>query len=164
MRVSAIVYASATGFTARYAALLGEETGLPVYPLEEAAKRLERGAPVLYLGWLCAGSIKGLSRAGRRFAVKAACAVGMSPPDPAYTAKLRRPEKLWREPLFYLRGGYAPEKLHGIYRPMMAMMTRMVTRAPAGTPEEAAMQEAFRLGGDWVSREALNPVLNWLES
>ena len=34
-RISAIVYTSATGFTARYAALLSRQTGLPAYGLRE---------------------------------------------------------------------------------------------------------------------------------
>ena len=34
MRASAIVYTSATGFTARYARLLADETGLPAFRLE----------------------------------------------------------------------------------------------------------------------------------
>ena len=36
MTVSAIVYTSATGFTARYAQLLSRKTGLPCLALERA--------------------------------------------------------------------------------------------------------------------------------
>lgn len=162
MRVSAIVYTSNTGFTAQYAVMLAERTGLPCYGLKDAAGKLGRDSNVLYLGWLCAGGIKGLSKAANRFAVKAVCAVGMSLPDPAYTAKLKRPAKLEAVPLFYLRGGYTPERLAGIYRPMMAMMTKIVTRQPPENAEEAAMQEAFRKGGSWVDGAALEPVLAWL--
>lgn len=42
MNAAAIVYTSQTGFTARYAALLAERTGLPCRPLKEAAA-LPRG-------------------------------------------------------------------------------------------------------------------------
>ncbi len=55
MNAAAIVYTSQTGFTARYAALLAERTGLPCRPLKEAAA-LPRGTAVIYLGWLCAGA------------------------------------------------------------------------------------------------------------
>lgn len=162
MSVQAIVYTSNTGFTARYATLLGERTGLPVQSLEGAA--LPPGTEILYLGWLCAGSIKGLKKAARRFSLPAVCAVGMAPPDPAYSAKIARQAGLGDRPLFYLRGGYAPQCLTGLYRPMMAVMTRHVTKTPARTTEEQAMQDAFLHGGDWVSEEALAPVLNWLEA
>lgn len=164
MGICAIVYSSHTGFTARYAAMLGELAGVPVYSLEEAPGALERGACVFYLGWLCAGSVHGLEKASRRFAVQGIGAVGMSLPDPAYTAKLHRPDRLRGVPLFYLRGGYAPGRLRGVYKPMMAFMTRMVAKAPAETPEERSMQEAFLSGGDWVSEGQLAPVLNWIEA
>ena len=164
MNAQAIVYTSATGFTGRYAGLLSEASGLPAHPQEQAVKALDSNTRVLFLGWLCAGNIQGLARAARRFDVRAVCAVGMSPPDPAYIAKLRRPETLRETPLFYLRGGYAPERLRGIYKPMMAFMTKAVTRAPAKSPQEKSMQEAFLSGGDWVSPEALAPVMNWLEA
>ena len=77
MNAAAIVYTSQTGFTARYAALLAERTGLPCRPLKEAAA-LPRGTAVIYLGWLCAGGIKGLKGARRRFRTAAVCAVGMA--------------------------------------------------------------------------------------
>lgn len=38
MKPNAIVYTSNTGFTEQYARLLGEKTGLPVYPLSEAER------------------------------------------------------------------------------------------------------------------------------
>ena len=47
------------------------------YPLKEAAA-LPRGTAVIYLGWLCAGGIKGLKGARRRFRTAAVCAVGMA--------------------------------------------------------------------------------------
>ena len=60
-------------------------------------------------------------------------------------------------------GGYAPEKLTGFYRAMMAPMARLVSRAPAETEADRAMRDAFRDGGDWVSPERLAPVLAWLD-
>ena len=127
MNAAAIVYTSQTGFTARYAALLAERTGLPCRPLKEAA----------------------------------VCAVGMA--AEVEEAKLRRDNRLEGVPLFYLRGGYAPEKLTGFYRAMMAPMARLVSRAPAETEADRAMRDAFRDGGDWVSPERLAPVLAWLD-
>ena len=50
MKPSAIVYTSNTGFTAQYASLLGGETGLPVYSLEDASKSLPQSSPIVYLG------------------------------------------------------------------------------------------------------------------
>ena len=159
MNAAAIVYTSQTGFTAWYAALLAERTGLPCRPLKEAAA-LPRGTAVIYLGWLCAGGIKGLKEARRRFRTAAVCAVGMA--AEVEEAKLRRDNRLEGVPLFYLRGGYAPERLTGLYRPMMSLMSRMVSKASAEDEGARAMQEAFAKGGDWVSTEQLSPVLDAL--
>ena len=134
MNAAAIVYTSQTGFTARYAALLAERTGLPCRPLKEAR---------------------------RRFRTAAVCAVGMA--AEVEEAKLRRDNRLEGVPLFYLRGGYAPEKHTGFYRAMMAPMAQLVSRAPAETEADRAMRDAFRDGGDWVSPERLAPVLAWLD-
>ena len=94
-------------------------------------------------------------------ATAAVCAVGMA--AEVEEAKLRRDNRLEGVPLFYLRGGYAPEKLTGFYRAMMAPMARLVSRAPAETEADRAMRDAFRDGGDWVSPERLAPVLAWLD-
>ena len=153
MNAAAIVYTSQTGFTARYAALLAERTGLPCRPLKEAAA-LPRGRRLsTWAG--CALGDQGPEGARRRFRTAAVCAVGMA--AEVEEAKLRRDNRLEGVPLFYLRGGYAPEKLTGFYRAMMAPMARLVSRAPAETEADRAMRDAFRDGGDWVSRSVWRP-------
>ena len=158
--IAAIVYTSATGFTRRYARMLGEETGLPVYDAQSRSVP-PRGTEIVYLGWLMAGSVKGLARARRQWNVRAVCAVGMAPAQLA-EGGLRDRDRLGAVPLFYLQGGYAPEKLTGINRVMMGMMTRKITASPPKGETEAAMQAVFRSGADFVRRESLDPVLDWL--
>ena len=161
MSVSAIVYTSATGFTRRYAQLLGERTGLPVHDLRGKVLPV-RGTGVLYLGWMFAGTVKGLARARKRWRVQAVCAVGMAPAEMVSAGELCQKCGLGERPLFYLRGGYAPEKLTGIYRPMMGMMTKKVTKDPPKDDQEAYMQKVFREGADFVDEKYLEPVLAWL--
>ena len=161
MTASAIVYTSATGFTARYAQLLARKAGLPCLALERA-KELPGDTPVLYLGWLCAGGIKGLKKARKRLAVRAVCAVGMAPPEMVSLPRLAEDNGLGDTPLFYLRGGYAPDRLPLPWRVMMAPMARKVARDRTEDPTALAMKEAFAHGGDWVSPEDLGPVLDWL--
>ena len=57
MNIKAIVYTSNTGYTAEYARLLGEKTGLPVYSLEEAKQNLTERTEIVYLGWLMASMV-----------------------------------------------------------------------------------------------------------
>jgi len=66
MKPSAILYNSNTGFTERYAKMLGEKTGLPVFSAENPPKK---GTAVIYMGWLMAGHISGIDRAVRLWTI-----------------------------------------------------------------------------------------------
>lgn len=162
MDVNAIVYTSATGFTRRYAQLLAQTTGLPAYALSDPAGP-PAGTKVLYLGWLRAGAVRGLKGARSRWTPAAVCAVGMAPPEGVDAEGLARRNGLEGAPLFYLRGGYAPERVKGLSRAMMAVMTRSVRWSAAkGDPQAEAMLPVLLHGADWVDRESLRPVLDWL--
>ncbi len=154
MKANKIVYSSNTGFTERYARMLAEETGLPLYRLEHAP----RGGSAFYLGWLCAGRIVGLSRARKRHLVTGCCAVGLGEsPDPEKLAA-----QLPGGRMFYLRGGYAHEKLHGVYRLMMEGMLAAMRRRPPEDESARAMLTAAREGADYVTRAQLGPAADWL--
>ncbi len=58
--MNAIIYTTNTGSAERYAVLLAEQTGLPVYSLTEAKKTVSTGTEVIYLGWIMAGLVKAL--------------------------------------------------------------------------------------------------------
>ena len=163
MRIKAIVYTSNTGFTARYAALLGERAGLPVWELSQAKGGLARREDVLYLGWLCAGGIKGLKKARRLFRVRAVCAVGIAPPESGMLKTIAERNQTGELPLFYLRGGYDGTALRGIHRLMMSFMEKTMAAAKEQDPQAREMLDAIQNGADWVEPEQLKPVLSWLE-
>lgn len=157
--ISAIVYTSNTGFTRRYAQLLSRAAAIPAYELD-SARPAPAGARVVYLGWLCAGGIKGLSKARKRWDVRAVCAVGMAPEYPR--EKLAAQNHMGELPVFYLQGGYAPEKMRGINKVMMGFMTKQMTKNPPKDEAEAGIQKLFLQGGDFVNEANLAPVLAWL--
>lgn len=159
MNADAIVYTSNTGFTAKYAALLGKATGLPVY---EQSKVPGRPGGVLYLGWLCAGGIKGLKKAMKRWPVAGVCAVGMGKPGENNMESIAQANQTGSRPLFYLQGGYDGAKLTGIYKVMMSVMGKAMSKKAAGDPNAADMVAAMKNGADWVSEEAIGPVVAWL--
>ena len=167
MKPSAIVYTSNTGFTAQYASLLGGETGLPVYSLEEAVKSLTQNSPILYLGWLTAGKVQGYDKAVTKFNLQALCAVGMAKCG-SQMEDVRKSNNLPQGlPLFTLQGGFDLKKLRGIYRLMMLVMSKTVVKKlaakPDRTPDEEDMLDLFQNGGNRVSLENLRPVLAWYE-
>ena len=158
--ISAIVYTSGTGFTRRYAQMLSRASAIPAYDLEDGRSAPADGTRVIYLGWLWAGQIKGLSKARKRWAVEAVCAVGMAPDYPL--EKLAQENKTGSLPLFFVQGGYAPEKLRGLNKIMMRAMTKQMTKKPPKDEAEAGMQKLFLHGGDFVSEDRLAPLLSWL--
>ena len=167
MKPSAIVYTSNTGFTAQYASLLGGETGLPVYSLEDALKSLPQSSPIVYLGWLTAGKVQGYDKAVTKFNLQALCAVGMAKSG-SQMGDVRKSNNLPQGlPLFTLQGGFDLKKLRGIYRLMMLVMSKTVAKKlaakPDRTPDEEDMLDLFQNGSNRVSLENLRPVLAWYE-
>ena len=108
--MKAIVYTSHTGHTQRYAQLLAERTGVPAYSMKEAREKLRPKDEIFYMGWLMAGTVKGVQAAMDRYTIRGAAIVGVSPQGNG---------DLWTEAringgysdsggrLFYLQGGYA---------------------------------------------------------
>lgn len=157
-----IVYTSNTGYTARYAALLGEKTGLPVFSLTEAKKRLPRGAQVIFLGWLCAGAVKGYRSAARRYRVMAVGGVCLGTTG-SQTDTARKATGIPSEtPLYTLQGGMDYSRLRGVNRFMIKMLVKML-ESKQRTPDEEAMLALIRAGGDYVSEENLADLLAWYE-
>ena len=160
-KLTAIVYTSHTGFTRRYAGMLARASGIPAYDLSQRRELPAPGSAVLYLGWLCAGRIQGLSQARRRWEVRAICAVGLAPMPPEGVDGLAAAHRLGGIPLFYLRGGYAPGRVRGVYRLMMRPMLHMTAKSQE--PEQRVLHTVLLQGGDFTSEKQLSPVLTWLE-
>lgn len=167
MNANSIVYTSNTGYTAEYARLLGEKTGLPVYSLAEAEQKLAAGNRVIYLGWLMAGKVQGYKKAAKRYKVQAVCGVGMGGTG-SQLQEVRKanaiPEKT---PLFTLQGGFDIQKLSGVYKLMMTIMVKTAGKGLAEkqdrTPDEDVMLEMLTQGGSRVSADNLAEVLAWVE-
>ena len=163
--MNAIIYTTNTGSAERYALLLAEQTGLPVYSLTEAKKTVSTGAEVIYLGWIMAGSVKGYAEAAKRYRVRAVCAVGMGQTG-TQTDSVRKKSAVPADiPLFTLQGNFDVKKLHGIYRLMMEIMVKTAGKVLAEkkdrTPDEDDMLDMMRCGGDRVKEGNLGAVLDW---
>lgn len=161
MNAKAIVFASNTGYTARYAALLSEKLGIPAYTLADALKQLPTGTPVIYMGWLMAGTVKDCKKAAKRFAIEAVCGVGLGDTgsqDDAARKACKLPADV---PVFTLQGGMDLAKLRGPYKFAIKMLTRAMSSKKDRTPAEDRMLELLIKGGDYVSVENLAAVLTW---
>ena len=159
--VKAIVYVSNTGFTARYAAMLGEKTGRPVYELSQAESKLETGASILYMGWLFASNVKGYSQAARRYQIAVVCAVGLCETG-TLIQEVRKTISLPQDiPLFTVQGGMDHSKLRGFNKLMINMLIWALSRQKDLTDDKQQMLALIKKGGDYVSEANLAEVLKW---
>ena len=167
MEPKAIVFTSNTGYTAQYAGLLAKKTGLRAYTLDEAEEKLEKGETVIYMGWIMAGKIQGLLKAVKRYQIAAVCGVGMNPTG-SQLPMVRQANGLGESmPLFTLQGGLNMDKLHGFKKLILKIMGGSIGKQLMAkqdrTPEEDAILDMFRNGGDRVSMQNLKDVVAWYE-
>lgn len=164
-----IVYQSNTGFTQQYAEMLAKAEKIKAYELEDAVRNLEKGTQVIYMGPLMGGHIEGSNKALMQFDLKAACAVGMSPPGDKVDGMMERANKLPEgTPLFYLQGGWNPEKVPWAKRKMVEMVTKgfrreLELKGIHRTPVEQANLDMLVKGGSMVTFKSLDPVRAWLK-
>lgn len=165
MKINTIVYTSNTGYTAQYAQMLGEKTGLPVWEL--ASRQAPKGSDIIYLGWLMAGNIQGYKKAARDYRIRAVVVVGMSATG-SQVDYLRKTNAIPEEvPLYPVQGGFDLDRLHGVYKLMMTIMKNTAGKGLADkadrTPEEDALLDLLQNGGSRVREENLDGILGWYE-
>lgn len=160
-----IVYSSNTGYTAQYAKLLGKALDMPSYELGHVPE-CHKGAEVIYLGWLFAGTIVGYKKCARRYAVKCVAGVGMSPPTPELCEGLRAAMKVPASvPVFYLQGGFDISKLKGPMKFIMKVKCKEIagklTSKPELTEAEQATYKMTQGSGSVVCSENLAEIIAW---
>lgn len=167
MNIKAIVYTSNTGYTAEYARLLGEKTGLPVYSLEEAKQNLTERTEIVYLGWLMASMVKGYGEASKLYNISLVCGVCLGTGG-SQMPEVRKMNKLPKGlPLFTLQGGFDMNKLRGMNKFMMKIMKKILTKQINGkeeqTEDDRAILHMLNEGGSCVSEENLAPVIELIK-
>lgn len=156
-----IVFTSNTGFTAQYAKLLGQKTGLPVYELGKTDNALPKKASVIFMGWLLAGGVKGYRKAARKYRIRAVCGVGLCDTG-CLLAEVRKaislPESI---PLFTVQGGMDHSKLKGIYGSMIDTLTKIMAAKKNPTEDDKRMVELLTADASYVKETNLDALLAW---
>ena len=157
-----IVYVTNTGSAKKYAEMLSEKTGYPCYSLADSDAAV--GSDVVFIGWVMAGAVKGLSEARTKFGtLKAVVAVGMMKTE-SQDAALKEKNSI-SEPFFSLAGAFDVKKLSGMYKMMMSMMLKML-KSKMGESDDPKAKEAVKMfdeGFDLVSEENLADLVAFLD-
>ena len=117
-----IVYQSKTGFTEKYAKMLGERLGIT--PIRVKDYRPATDDEIIFLSWVTANGIAKLSKVKGKCKIKCIGAVGLAVPSEENTNNLLNANKICDIPLFYLRGGVDFTKLKGLTKWLMKTIVK----------------------------------------
>lgn len=158
-----IVYESKTGFTKRYAQMLGARTGFKVMGVKELSK-IAPSEDVIFLGWMKVGKIQGLTKV-RKLNIKAVCGSGTGRTAEPDTETVIARNNLEGIPFFYLRGGCFPlREIKGLDKIMLSMFVRMLKSQKAKDEKQLEAISIIENGFDGVKEENLQPVMEWLNA
>lgn len=159
--MNAIVYTSNAGHSARYAAMLGEMTGLPVFSLKDAIRHLDKGVPVIYVGWLCASMVMGYKKAARRFRVEAVAAVGLCDTGTGLEGIRKANGLAFDFPVFTLQGGMDKSRLKGVFKSMINVLIKVMNKKKNPTEDDQRMIWLLENDRDYVSEENTADFMAW---
>ncbi len=159
---TAILYTSKNGHTRRYAEMLGQITGRPVFALDRIPASLPDGSPVIYLGWIHASSIKGYKQASKRFSVSVVCGVGLCDTG-MQIAEVRKTTSIPDDvTLFTLQGGIDRNRLKGADKLLLSMLTKGLESAKNRSEQDERMLELLKCDTDFVSADNLRELLEFI--
>ena len=168
MRPVAIVYSSMTGTSAEYANLLSAKTGLPAYALKDAEGKMDKKTPVLYISWLMAGRLTDYKKAAKKLNIKGCCAACLNPMEQQSEITKKATDIPDNVPLFMLPGAYHPQKLRGMYKWMMKLVTSILIKKIAASDNKGEAEEkmlhVLSQGGSFVQSDNLDRVIEWLQA
>lgn len=149
-----IVYKSKTGHTERYAKMLSEELDIPCYSYKEA--KVSDNDEVIFLSYIYASKIIGLSKALNKYNIKAIIAVGALAYSKDYVNTLKQTNNI-NKPFFYLRGGIDYNKLNFFFRKFLPIIGKDIAK------DDKELLNLFKNGGDFVTKDNLKDVIKHLK-
>ena len=168
MAISAIIYVSRTGHTREYAKLLAKKLSIPAYSFERERHMVKSGSEIIFMGWIMAGKVKGLTKVSMNYTVRCLIGVGMG-----ITGSQIEDIKTLNEfpsdcSVFSLQGGFEYDKLRGFGKLMMGILKATKVKSLSAkqnrTPDEENLLRMLRDGGNYVSEKNLKNVVEWYKN
>lgn len=168
MAIKAIIYVSSTGHTREYAKLLGKKLSLPAYSFDRERHMVPSGSEIIFMGWIMAGKVKGLSKVSMNYTVRCLIGVGMG-----ITGSQIEDIKTLNEfpsdcAVFSLQGGFEYDKLRGLNKLIMGILKATKVKSLSAkqnrTPDEDNFLRMLRDGGNYVSEKNLKSVIEWYKN
>ena len=150
-----IIYKSKTGHTERYAKMLSKELNIPCYSYKDA--KVSDNDEVIFLSYIYASKIMGLSKILNKCNVKVIIAVGALAYSKDYVETLKDANNI-KLPFFYLRGGIDYGKLNFFFRKFLPIIGKDIAK------DDKELLTLFKSGGDFVNKNNLEPCINYLKN
>lgn len=170
-----ILYNSKTGFTERYASLIGaelnrgKEPNCTICPLKDAPSDLSQYGAVVFGSRLHAGVFDGWKKARKLLQSRGAKQLVVFATGAMPNEAEDQIQKVWEQnltpaelksiPHFYLQAGLCYEKMGGVDRAMMRFAAWAMGRKKAKTPEDEAFQNAISRSYDISGPEYIQPLV-----
>ena len=149
-----IIYKSKTGHTERYARMLSKELHIPCYSYKDA--KVSKNDEVIFLSYIYASKIMGLSKILKKYNVKVIIAVGALAYSKDYLNTLKNNNNI-KLPLFYLRGGINYSKLNFFFRKFLPVIGKDLAK------DDKELLNLFKNGGTFVTKDNLKEIINYLK-
>ncbi len=168
MAISAIIYVSSTGHTREYARLLAKKLSLPAYSFDRERGNVPSGSEIIFMGWIMAGKVMGLTKVSMNYTVRCVIGVGMG-----FTGSQIEDIKSLNDfpagsGVFSLQGGFEFDKLRGIYKLMMRILkatkVKSLSLKADRTPDEENLLRMLRDGGNYVAERNLKDIVAWYKA
>ena len=150
----AIIYKSKTGHTERYARMLSKELNIPCYSYMDA--KVSENDDVIFLSYIYASKIMGLSKILKKYNVKVVIAVGALTYSKDYLETLKNTNNI-KLPFFYLRGGIDYSKLNFFFRKFLPVIGKDIAK------DDKELLNLFKNGRDFVTKDNLKEIINYLK-
>lgn len=169
-----VLYKSKYGATKRYAEWLSKELSCDLFLIDKVRiEQIKKYDTIILGGGIYATGISGISFIQRNYdALKdkklAVFAVGASPYDEKVISALRKRNlkgKLDNIPCFYCRGAWNEDAMSWKDRTLCNMLKKAVAKKDPATyePWEKALMEAIGTNCDWVDKNNLKPLIDFVQ-
>ena len=149
-----IIYKSKTGHTERYARMLSKELNIPCYSYKDA--KVSENDEIIFLSYIYASKIMGLSKILKKYKVKVIIAVGALTYSKDYLETLKNTNNI-KHPFFYLRGGIDYSKLNFFFRKFLPVIGKDIAK------DDKELLNLFKNGEDFVTKDNLKEIINYLK-
>lgn len=156
-----VVYNTQGGTSKRYAEWLAEGINAECIDFKDAMANLAPGTEVIFVGWRAGPMVVPYKPVSEKFKVIAVVAVALHEKTDKDIAWIKN--KCGIENLFYVRGGMDRSKLSGKQKFFLGIINiKMILFNHS--EEDKRVRQVMNKGGDFSSRDQIQPVIDWYNS